>query len=144
MIRVHSLVVTAVLVIAAGCGQGGKPPAYPVEGKLIYPDGTPVSGSVVLTFRTMIDGVEYVASGEVQDGGRFDLTTYLPSDGAVAGEHRISAGWVPRGEVDTRTPSIGVHYATEETSGLTATITPGRNTVTLTVEKPTRNANPSR
>ncbi|MFO0905035.1 MAG: hypothetical protein U0939_18665 [Pirellulales bacterium] len=71
------------LVTVTGC-RSDRPPTYPVRGRVVFPDGSPVrTGSIELRSRTH----SLQASGEIDSEGRFELTTFEPGDGAVAGEH---------------------------------------------------------
>ena len=58
----------------------------PVKGKVTY-KGQPVTKGVV---QFEPDGYGRPARGQLQSDGTFELTTFKPGDGVVAGEHRIS------------------------------------------------------
>jgi len=71
------------LAALTGCSNG-RLPAYPVTGRVVFPDGSPVHvGTVELKSRT--HGIQ--ARGDIDSDGHFILTTYEPGDGAVAGSH---------------------------------------------------------
>lgn len=68
----------------AGCG-GGAPPTYPVAGKVLFPDGSPVTHGII-EFNPENGPVARARIGP--DGG-FVLRTG-DREGAVAGDHRIA------------------------------------------------------
>jgi hypothetical protein len=80
--------------------------------------------------------------GIIQADGSFRLTTAKENDGAPAGDHAvliIEVGRTSLGGPDSSAiaPSkIDTRYATPATSDLNATVKPGKNNLTLTVEPP--------
>lgn len=127
------------VLLSIGCSDD-QLSTYPVEGKIVYPDGSPVPGKATVAFHTEVDGVPYSALGRVREDGTFRLTTFREDDGAIAGEHRVSVAAIPGGDEDTGPPVLAERFAMADTSGLTATVQvsppEGVNTVVLTVEKP--------
>src|SRR5262245_2332062 len=76
----------AVVITAAGCG-GGKSKTTPVKGTVTL-DGKPVAlASVVFIPRQ--EG-RMVAQAVTNQDGNFELTTYHPNDGALAGEYLVT------------------------------------------------------
>src|SRR5437870_3422773 len=76
----------ALVIAAAGCG-GGKSKTTPVKGTVTL-DGKPVAlASVVFIPRQ--DG-RMVAQAVTNQDGNFELTTYQPNDGALAGEYLVT------------------------------------------------------
>ncbi len=121
----------------AGCGES-PPKTYPVLGRLLFEDGTPVPGATV-TFRGSANGKVVEARGLVGEDGRFRLTSFQDGDGVVAGEHRVAVVALP--PRDSRTPPPAVFdgkYGDIERSGLTASITPETKEVVFKVAKPTK------
>lgn len=77
-------IVIFVVTLIVGCGEA-RVPMYPVSGKVVFSDGSPVrTGTVELE---SIDQ-QTTASGTIQNDGTFVLGTYESSDGAAAGQHR--------------------------------------------------------
>ena len=73
----------------SGCQPAQAVPAgatVPVKGVLRY-QGKPLTSGAV-TFEPTDIGRE--AHGEVRPDGTFELTTFRPGDGAVAGTHRVA------------------------------------------------------
>jgi hypothetical protein len=136
MRRAPTLLALVLTVPALGCGSG-HPPAYPVQGRLEYTDGTPVPGRASVAFHAEVDGKEYRAGGRVLPDGTFRLTTFGKEDGAVAGQHRVTISPIPGGDEDKGGPTVAAQYDAIEKSGLTATVEPrGENAVVLRVSKP--------
>jgi hypothetical protein len=83
------------------------------------------------------------ALGSVQTDGTFRLTTNNPNDGAPAGDYKVLIIEVgrkplPGGDGTQLAPTVvDSRYADPSTSDLTATVKPGLNQVTLTVERNT-------
>jgi hypothetical protein len=132
-----ALLLTALL---AGCGGG----TYPVEGQLVWKDGSPakeLEGSFVLF---ELPEKQTSAKGTIQADGSFRLTTNKPNDGALPGEHTVlvvEIGRKPLGGPDATALAPGAmdaRFSDPRTSGLKATVNPGTNKITLTVEHPTR------
>jgi hypothetical protein len=123
----------------SGCGSGG---IHPVEGQVVWKDGTPaknLAGSLVFF---ELPEKRTSSRGSIQADGSFRLTTDKENDGAPAGEHTVliievgrkslggpDSSAIAPGKIDTR-------YATPATSDLRATVKPGKNNLTLTVEPP--------
>jgi hypothetical protein len=126
-------------VLLAGCGSG----LYPVEGKVVWKDGTPateVAGSNII-----FEAVDQKTSslGSVQPDGSFRLTTNNANDGAPAGDYKvliIETGLkpLPGGDGSQLAPGVvDSKYADPGSSGLRATVKPGVNQVTLTIDRRT-------
>jgi len=74
------------LTLIVGCGQGGGPTTYATSGTVTF-DGKPVEGAQV-TF--MAPGAPRAAVATTDAQGKYRLTTFKPSDGAVAGTHAVT------------------------------------------------------
>jgi hypothetical protein len=78
---------------AVGCGEGTitQPtvPTYAVTGKILLPDGKPLTEGQV-TFTPTKKDVGRVAMGKVQPDGSFVMTTYKPEDGVAEGEYDVA------------------------------------------------------
>ncbi len=129
----YRLIPAACLATLVGCSDTRLIP-HPVEGKLVYADGSPVPGRANVTFHIEVDGKEYVGMGRVKPDGTFTLSTFAPNDGALAGTHWVTVSPIPGGEESPTTPTIAQKYAAQETSGLTATVERGLNQPVITVE----------
>lgn len=149
-----------VATLAGGCGPK-KPSAYPVEG-IVTLDGVPLPGASVV-FRPTAGG--QAAAGLTDQAGRYVLSTlgYKPGAGALATAYAVTvrkyksvedelppkpaepealakwqsqadallARWTAE-EPPLLTPKP---YAIEATSGLSATVGPGRNQVDFALDK---------
>jgi hypothetical protein len=133
--RLGGLAATLLILLLGGCGSG----IYPVEGQVVWKDGssaTELAGSNVI-----FEGPETSAVGSIRPDATFRLTTNQPDDGAPAGDYKVLVIEVgrkslPGGDGSMLAPGvIDSRYADPSTSGLTATVKPGTNQVTLTVER---------
>jgi hypothetical protein len=126
-----------VVLVLSGCSTG----IYPVEGKVVWKDGTPATelkgAHVVFNHPEKSIG----ARGYVQEDGSFRLTTNRPNDGALAGEYRVLIVEIARktlGGPDASAIAPGAmdsRFSDPSTTDLRATVKPGTNRVTLTVER---------
>ena len=87
MLRIgHGLAASLLLGLAGCSGASERPPMAPVSGEVLY-KGQPVAGAIV-TFVT--EKSPRTSSGITDQHGRFDLTTFVPDDGALIGENLVS------------------------------------------------------
>ncbi len=85
--RVSVFLFSITLVFALGCsGSTGRAKTYPVTGSVKH-NGKAVEGATVM-FQIM-DGKES-AIGSTDANGEFSLSTFSPSDGAVAGQYKVA------------------------------------------------------
>jgi hypothetical protein len=74
-------------LLAFGCGDGsGLEPRFPVSGKLTY-KGEPVKNAVI---NFVPVGGGRGATGKVEEGGTYTLTTHDPDDGALPGKYKVT------------------------------------------------------
>ena len=81
----------------SGCGDVPGPETAYVSGTVTM-DGSPVPAGRVMFFPTASAGKNTgkAASGQLDESGQFELTTYNSGDGAVIGEHKVTV-LKPRG-----------------------------------------------
>jgi hypothetical protein len=125
----------ACFVACFGCGDG-RIATYPVTGAVTV-DGQPAEGVLIVFCPT--EGPEEFQSerpfGNTGSGGKFELTTFNPQDGAPAGQYKVMAQWrtkpqqaSPEQDPDRQPAAmdrLGYKYINPETSGLTATVDEG-------------------
>jgi len=133
--------------MASGCSRHyedkwsrSRPRSFPTTGSVTW-NGEPAAGALV-TLHSLSHNL--AASGRTDAKGEFALTTWRQSDGAVAGDHKVTiettviAGYTSEGgliEVNAMPPK----YEKPDTSGLTATISDkGKNVLSFAVEGPRR------
>ncbi|MEA1951349.1 MAG: hypothetical protein U9N87_08190 [Planctomycetota bacterium] len=128
MVRLDTTLLVGAMMIAmafiSGCGNQ-RPTPIKVTGTVTY-RGQPVQHANV----NFIPKNVRAASGKTDAQGRFELMTYEPGDGAIAGEHSVViAKFSPKPAADTASPypeTISVlppRYASPLTSELTAQVT---------------------
>ncbi len=124
-------------VILCGCGSG----LYPVEGQVVWKDGTPATelqhSSVVFDH----PGKQTSSRGAIQADGSFKLTTNSPNDGAFPGEYKVLVLEVGRKSIGGPDGSalapgaVDTKYADPSTTTLLETVKAGPNKLVLTVER---------
>lgn len=121
-----------VLFLMAGCSSSNNPKTYPVTGKVTY-RGQPVTSGMIML--TPVDG-GHAATGSLERDGSFRLTTFEKDDGAVPGSYQVAiqafpaeGAGLPGAEFAGKPPPIPPKYASAMSSGLTAEITAGENTL---------------
>jgi hypothetical protein len=130
--------IACLVLLAAGCNSSG---VYPVEGQVNWKDGSPakeLAGSLI--FFNLAEK-ETTASGIIKPDSSFTVGTNKPDDGALVGEHVVTIIEVGRqsvggAESGALAPAkVNTKYMTPNSSDLRATVKPGRNKITLTVER---------
>ena len=139
------LIALLMLLGMAGCGPRHPAATYPVSGKVVFADGTPLaSGGVVLCESVAAEGQPaFNARGAIQSDGTFRLSTFGEGDGAVAGKHRVlvrakrdAADYLEKGVIPR--PVVDPQSERYETSGLEFTVEQGNNQFTLVVKRPSK------
>jgi hypothetical protein len=126
-------------LILAGCDGGLQ--TYPVQGKVVFPNGKPLAGGSVEFLTKDTEGKALNARGPINADGTFQVKT-RDQEGAVAGKHQIivlplrvdavsKTTVVPPNPIDPR-------YSSYATSGLSFTVeAKPENSCVLTVKAPT-------
>ena len=92
----HCFILLVVSVLG-GCKHSDQPSTYPISGKAVFRDGTPLKNATV-RFRTTDRAPPFTASGKTDDQGAFHLN-------AADGENAvIVVPWTPR-DTDAMTPA---------------------------------------
>jgi len=122
------------LLAAVGCGSS---PTVPVEGRLVWPDGSPARELEGYTVEATSEGSKTTARGEIDKEGQFRLGTFKIGDGAEPGTLRVCVFPRPPSEIEPPPPvQLPARYAQPESSGLVITAERGkRNVVTLTIAR---------
>lgn len=119
--------ILGVLILLCGCGGSDRPSVYPVTGHVLY-RGQPVQDAEV----TFLPAKGPIASGKTDAQGQFRLSTFVPEDGAVAGEHTVLISKKEK-YVDPKMPNspyemsrdvLPVRYGSASTSPLKETVKP--------------------
>jgi hypothetical protein len=141
------LLCVASLIVSAGCGGSGRAPLGKVTGTVNY-RGEPVkSGTIILE----VPGTRQ-ATGKIVDGKITEVTTHDPNDGVPVGTAKIAV-FATQAAAQGAAPATGgnpgsykmdpnymgsgaqslipAKYNNPATSGLTAEIKKGENTLTL-------------
>jgi hypothetical protein len=130
------------MLFLSGCGPQNMP-TYPVQGKVVFPDGKPLNQGWV-SFRCLDVERPPSSKGQIQPDGTFVLTTFQQGDGAIEGRHQVLINVPISPERDDYkggpppAPPIDGKYANYNTSGLEFTVStdPEKNKFELQVTPP--------
>lgn len=119
----------------SGCGSG----TYPVSGKVVYEDGTPVSGLAggFVTFQSAEEKTS--AQGSIRRDATFTLTTYTKADGALPGLYRVVITPPPYMGSEagpSGPPLLDPRYRDFSTSDLQWEVKPERNDAVIKLRRP--------
>jgi hypothetical protein len=124
----HTLTVLVLAVLCPACSSGRKT-VHPVRGQ-VFVDGRPAAQAQVL-FHPAEKGPEQLQpSGQTDDQGYFNLTTYVNSDGAPEGDYTVTVTWFRvfrTGDEAVRHNVLPRRYAAPESSQLKVTVNKGKN-----------------
>ncbi len=123
----------AISFVVAGCNSSQG--VHPVSGKVNFPGGEVPKGEIaVIRFEPVATGGEGVhgASGDIQPDGTFQLTTLERNDGAYPGEYKVALTVVKT--YIGQEPLIDRKYTSAQTTPLSATVKPGKNSFDFDVE----------
>jgi hypothetical protein len=127
----------SVATVAVGCGGEAEHQTYPVSGTVTR-NGQPLEGVELVFFaRDDANSLKTVPTpeGKTDSSGRFQLSTFARGDGAPAGTYGVAAVWMkvtqPADDPEqiVEVDQLKGRYANHESSGLTAEITQGENTL---------------
>jgi hypothetical protein len=131
-IRTCVPVVALALLGLTGCG----PKMYPVQGKLVWPDGSTVkelAGGTVVFHR---ENPPLSVRGEIKADGAFQLTSTTEGDGAPPGDYRVFVTEALPEQGDGVPPRVlDPKYHSFESSGLTFTVKAEKNEPVFKVER---------
>ncbi len=121
----------------SGCGQA----KYPVTGKVVFKDGTPLPGGL-LVFSPVDPANHTGARAYIDTDGTFVMSTDSEGDGSLVGKYKalIRGPTQGHGEDDplSKVPMIDMKYYSFEKSGLEFEVKPGPNDFTITVDRYTK------
>lgn len=128
------LLMFTALALSLGCGES---PTVPIQGQVVWEDGTPAGDLEGYAVEAEIKGGKHVARGPIGPEGRFVLSTFNEHDGAEPGEYMVLVAPIPRGEHEPPVPvALPERFQSFETSGLSFTVRRGKpNEVVLKVSR---------
>lgn len=127
------------ILLPLGCSDNGQIPTYPVSGKVVFADGTPLPGGGLICLSDS-DEASLSARGIINPDGTFTLGTYGEDDGAIAGRHLVAIDPpIPENfNPDAGPPPRVIHprFQHHDTSGLEFTVSAeDPNEITLEVSR---------
>lgn len=136
-------VLALALILLAGAGCGG-PRTYPVEGQVVWLDGTPAKelagGMVQFDLITENENERVSPRGSIAEDGRYRLGTFKTNDGAPAGKYRVLVMPViwTEGMLRDRPappPILDARFQIFDTSRLEVVVEEKKNDLPIKVEK---------
>jgi hypothetical protein len=129
-VRPLLLALSLLPVAAVGCGAG----RYPVQGKVTFEDGTPLTSGLVV-FEKSEGDTKVMARGEIGSDGSYRLGTSNPGDGVEPGKYRVLVTVPEPIDPDQakRTPDVDKRFMDFKTSGLEFEVKAGTNEYPITV-----------
>jgi hypothetical protein len=127
---------TVLLFGMAGCG-GDR---YPVSGRVLYKDGSPLTEGMVIG-ESSEGATKVMAQGAVQPDGSFRWGTVRPGDGARPGKYHVVVVGRALGEAETAKgmlPAVDPMFSNPTTSGIQFDVKETDNEFTVTVTRPRR------
>ena len=125
----------------AGCDLGGVA-VYPVSGKVVLPDGSPLTSGGQVIFESLDnDGATHHAMGIIAGDGTFEIKM-ANAEGVLPGKYRCKlrgTADASRSTMENRMPAIAkIHPQFEQyaTSGLEFEVKPEKNHFNIRVEPP--------
>lgn len=126
------LAATLLAVALAGCSREGRPKTSPVSGKAVV-NGKAVEG-LSLTFHPLDQPNNTVpGTARTRADGSFEVTSFLPGDGAPPGEYVVTVTWPdryatnPGGQEYPVGDRLGGAYSRKDGTPLKVTIREGEN-----------------
>ena len=87
--KLPSRICTGLLLsLFVGCGPSGQVKVYPVKSKVTFA-GKPLVGGGSIALIPLTNQEGKAAGGEIKEDGTYELTTYAPGDGSMAGDFRV-------------------------------------------------------
>jgi hypothetical protein len=129
---VHTESLQPIKTAEPGVSTAKRKTTHRVSGQAHF-EGTPMPGAIVTFTGESGDAKGVTAVGVVEADGAFKLSTFKGFDGAPAGDYKIAVAWRASGK--TGPSLLPARYNTAAKSGLTATIQPGVNKISLELRK---------
>lgn len=132
LLRLLLLVILLMAAIAGGCGDGRE---YPVKASgQVFLNGQPLKFEGD-GFIQVVPKNSRAATGRIdpQDGS-FTLTTSVPGDGVMPGEHAVTVKVIAAGRGGNAVALLPEAYASTSSSGLTVTIDGPTDTLRIDLE----------
>jgi hypothetical protein len=79
----------AVVAVTLGCGPSDQVRVYPVKGVVNF-EGKPMKGGGSIAFIPTGGQAGAAPGGEIKEDGTYELMTYKPGDGSMAGDFRVA------------------------------------------------------
>lgn len=126
--RLACFVVSALLVVSAGCGgepRGGpRVETFPVTGTVLV-NGAPVAGLLVAGHPQGESEIKHRLVCNTDEQGAFTLGTYESADGLPQGEYKLTFEWLQGTMLGPETDKLKGAYADPEKSKYSVKVTKG-------------------
>ena len=128
------LAILTVLVGMSGCNNG----RYSVNGRVTYPDGSPLTEGNVIG-QTGEGAQSVTVQGTVKSDGSFSWGMERDGDGAPPGKYKVAViarGLGDRERSEGKQPAVDPKFSNPQTSGIEFEVKPGSNKLDITVTRP--------
>jgi hypothetical protein len=135
--RVPALLAALACAGLAGCGGDKMPKTYPLEGKVVFKGGAPLTGGSI-AFESATGDPPWRAGAAIDESGNFSDVVTLRSDGKeagglVEGEHRVKID-LGRGGEDRPRVRVPARYLDFSKSRLTVRVPAPDNRVVIELD----------
>ena len=121
-----TFLLACLLLVPTGCSGGQS--VYPVQGQVRWKNQIPEGAQVVFHPVGKADKDIIRPTGQVDQDGKFTLTTYAAGDGAPAGEYEVTVEWwVSPGRDLPAVNKLPASYARTASSPLHVKVVQGSN-----------------
>lgn len=124
-------VVLALSLLCSACSSGRKP-VQPVRGQILV-DGQPAAQAQVLLHPAEGSNDDPRPTGQTDDQGYFQLTSYAKDDGAPQGSYHVTVTWFrvwDSGREVVRYNALPQRYADPKSSQLQVSVAKGQKELT--------------
>jgi hypothetical protein len=123
-----SFLITGCVVM--GCSGEKRIPTYPVSGKVVAADGSPVDRALIVLHPQSSNATAPKPRGTTQADGCFEVSTFNTADGAPEGKYQVTIErWVRKDPNESPVNHLPPNLASPATSGIEVEVKSSPNTL---------------
>lgn len=127
-VTLASCLMTVCVVI--GCSGEKRIPTFPVTGKVVTADGSPVDHALVVLHPQSSNATAPKPRGTTQADGSFEVSTFNTADGAPEGKYQVTIErWVRKDPNESPVNHLPSNLASPATSGIEVEVKNSPNTL---------------